>query len=88
MIAEEAGMILRIRNALASGAASEALIYLDTFDTLFPNGGRRDEAAVLRVEALARHGEAREAEALARALWSRPLAPALVDRLRVACAAR
>lgn len=54
-------MLGRAHAALAAGDTSSALDAVDAHDRSFPRGALRDEAAVLRIEALARAGRRGEA---------------------------
>lgn len=56
----------RVRSALGSGRTLEALRTLDTYETKFPRGALRLEAAVLRVRTLERAGRFAHAARLAR----------------------
>jgi hypothetical protein len=53
------------RASLNAGKARDALAKLDAYDREFPAGHLRDEATVLRVEALIRSGDPASAQALA-----------------------
>jgi len=62
----------RVRAALGSGRTLEALRTLDTYETKFPHGALRLEAAVLRVRTLERAGRFAHAARLARAALELP----------------
>ncbi|MCL2448061.1 MAG: hypothetical protein FWD17_03845 [Polyangiaceae bacterium] len=64
-LADELHLLERARTALAAGDARGALDALDAHELRFARGTLAPEAAVLRIEALAAHGD--DAEATARA---------------------
>jgi hypothetical protein len=64
-LTEELSVLDRARAALAAGDARGALDALDAHDRRFEGGALGPEALVLRIEALAAHGD--DAEAMARA---------------------
>lgn len=81
-LAAEVGALQRVRVALAAGDAPGALAALDAHARDFARPALGPEAAVLRVEALARAGRRAEASALAdRLLAASPSSP-LATRLR------
>ena len=66
----ELQVVDRAYASLAAGQSHEALATLDEYRARFPHGALADEAAVLRIEALARTGEEAKASNLARAFLS------------------
>jgi len=75
-LAAEVAALERARSALGSGDASQALRALDDYQRAFPRGTLGQEATVLRIEALARSGNAAGARALAdRFLAANPSSP-------------
>jgi hypothetical protein len=67
-LAEETAALDEARLALRAGRAAEAMVSLDAFERLFPNGPLRSEASAIRVEALLALGDRPGAETVARAL--------------------
>lgn len=65
-IREELVLLDRARSLLQAGNAPPALTVLNDYRRRFPSGALKQEAAVLRVEALSQTGEKRRASALAR----------------------
>ncbi len=63
---EEIGALDRVRSALSAGNATAALRGLDDYEHVLHGTRLTAEAAVLRIDALARSGRAREASDLAR----------------------
>lgn len=61
-IREETAFLENIRRQVEAAQLSEALASLRTYDTRFGNGVLAEEAAVLRVKALAASGSVREAQ--------------------------
>jgi Outer membrane lipoprotein len=64
-IREQADALDSARAALAGGDARRALARLDEFDRRFPFGNFREEALLLRIEALLREGDRQGAASLA-----------------------
>ncbi len=65
-LGEEMRLIDSARAHVASGAAKQALSVLAAYDRRFPRGALRQEAAVLRVEALEKSGNEKRAAELAK----------------------
>lgn len=65
-LSEEMRLVDSARAHVASGAAKKALSVLATYDRRFPRGALKQEAAVLRVEALEKSGDQRRAAELAK----------------------
>jgi hypothetical protein len=65
-LAEEVASLQAARAALAAGEAEKALALLDGHQRRFPQGALRVEADMVRIEALAKAGDARGAAARAR----------------------
>jgi TolA-binding protein len=65
-LGEEMRLIDSARAHVASGAPKKALSVLATYDRRFPRGALRQEAAVLRVEALEKSGNEKRAAELAK----------------------
>jgi hypothetical protein len=63
---DEIRLVDQARAALRSGATERAIRLLERYGRRYPRGAFRQEVQVLRVEALERQGERREASALAR----------------------
>ncbi len=61
----EIALVDAARSAVASGAGERALALLGRYDTSYPRGTFRPEAAALRIEALAHLGRTVQARALA-----------------------
>jgi outer membrane protein assembly factor BamD (BamD/ComL family) len=59
-------LLQQARSLLRSGQPKEALVALDRYESELGGTDLRDEAALLRIEALAAQGRAAEAAALAR----------------------
>jgi outer membrane protein assembly factor BamD (BamD/ComL family) len=59
-------VVRKARSTLAAGSARAALEELDDYFARFPDARLRQEATVLRVEALLASGQREQAEALAR----------------------
>jgi hypothetical protein len=83
---EQAGLLDRARSLLAAGDARGALARLGEFDRRFAGGPLREEALLLRIEALDRAGERGAAGALARRFLK--AYPGSVQADRVASIAR
>jgi hypothetical protein len=82
-LAKEVAALEPVRHALESGAPLGALALLDRYRTEFPRGRLTEEAAALRVEALASAGRRSEARALgAEFLAKHPESP-MAERVRV-----
>jgi hypothetical protein len=80
-IAEQIALIDAARIALAGGSAERALTGMRQYQTRYPNGAFRPEAAAIKIEALVKLGRAAEARALAeRFLVSHGPSP-LADRV-------
>ena len=60
----ELALLEAARSSLTAGNASAALVSLDAHDREFPKGALREEAEVMRIDALARVGNATAARAL------------------------
>jgi hypothetical protein len=72
----EVAALDRVRSALAERDATRAIEELDAYDRAFPSPVLRDEATVLRVDALVEQGNRAGAEALARRfLLANPRSP-------------
>jgi TolA-binding protein len=83
----EIALLDAARAAIAGGADDRALVLLRRYETRYPAGAFRPESAALRIEALARLGQTREARALGAAfLADHPDSP-LAPRVRRALAA-
>jgi TolA-binding protein len=65
-LAEEVTSLQAARAALAAGEAEKAIALLDGHQRRFPQGALRVEAEMVRIEALARAGDARGAASRAR----------------------
>ena len=65
-LGEEMRLIDSARAHVSSGAAKQALSVLAAYDRRFPRGALRQEAAVLRVEALEKSGNEKRAAELAK----------------------
>lgn len=65
-LGEEMRLIDSARAHVTSGAAKKALSVLAAYDRRFPRGALRQEAAVLRVEALEKSGDEKRAAELAK----------------------
>jgi hypothetical protein len=63
-LGDQVASLDRARAALAAGDATGAVQAIDVYDARFPNGMLAQEAAVLRIDALARLGRAGEAAEL------------------------
>jgi hypothetical protein len=75
-LADEVVLLDSARSALAADDAVAALATLDRHDRIFPDGPLSPEASVLRIEALARHGDDAAALSAARAFLARdPTSP-------------
>ncbi|MEB2310366.1 MAG: hypothetical protein OZ928_00890 [Polyangiaceae bacterium] len=81
-LADEVRRLAQARGRLQAGDAAGALAALDAYRADFPRGSLRTEAAVLRVEALARQGQRSAAVALAKRLLAAPGGAAYAQRLR------
>ena len=82
VLQEELARLDSASTLLRSGAAAEALAALDRYERDFPSGKLRMESAVLRIEALARAGQAQRARTLADAFLKRHSASVLATRVR------
>jgi hypothetical protein len=81
-LSDELDALKRAETALASGNARDALAALDRYDHVLHGDKLRAEAALLRMDALSRSGQAAQAAALAaRFVAENPGSP-LVDRAR------
>jgi len=80
-IRQEVELLDQARGALARGASAAALVALGRYDERFPRGELREEAAVLRIEALRARGDDRAAAAAARHFAARYPASAHRERL-------
>jgi hypothetical protein len=65
-LAQQLELLKQARSLLRSGQPTEALTVLDRYESELGGTDLRDEAALLRIEALAAQGRAADAEALAR----------------------
>jgi hypothetical protein len=81
-LAAEVALIQQATRALASGEPNVARRVLDTYDHDFPDGLLREEAGVLRAQALARSGNDVAAHDLARKLLVAHPESVLAPRLR------
>ncbi|HEX2678407.1 MAG TPA: hypothetical protein VHM19_17265 [Polyangiales bacterium] len=81
-LAAEVAALERARKALAEADASAALRALDDYDHVLQGTQLRAEAALLRIEALAKHGEGARAAELARSFEERFPGSPLADRAR------
>jgi hypothetical protein len=80
--ADELDLLQRARSALGSGDPTRALGELDRYDRVLKGRKLQSEAALLRIEALSRAGQAEQAAQLARRfIESNPNHP-LVDQAR------
>jgi hypothetical protein len=79
---EEIRMLDQVRAQIRSGSPKRALVLLATYGERFPKGAFRQEASVLRMEALASSGDKARASALAnKFLADHPKSPH-VERVR------
>lgn len=75
-VAAEVRLVERARRALASGDLTEANAILDDYERSFPHGSLAQEAAILRIDALARSGDRVATErAVAAYLAAHPRSP-------------
>lgn len=81
-LAEELDWLKRARSALRAGDSGRALELLDAYDNELGGADLRDEASVLRIEALGAAGRHAEAHALAERFTSQNPNSPLVDRAR------
>lgn len=81
-LADELGSLNRARAALGAGNAADALSELDRYDRVLRGTRLRSEATLLRIEALARAGRAKESADVARRFIEHSPDDPLVDRAR------
>ena len=81
-LSAEIALVQQAKRALAADEAGVALGVLDAHDRMFPHGVLTEEAGVLRVQALARTGDAAGARTLARALLAADPHGVLAPQLR------
>jgi hypothetical protein len=79
---EEIAALDRVRSALSAGDTTAALRGLDDYERVLHGTRLTAEAAVLRIDALARSGRAREASGLARRFVEANPGSALAERAR------
>jgi TolA-binding protein len=81
-LARELESLDRARSALNRGDAAGALADIDRYERAFPRGSLRNEAQVLRAEALLAKGDRAGARALAKQLLTRDPSGPHAKRLR------
>ncbi|HLK91643.1 MAG TPA: hypothetical protein VKZ18_17255 [Polyangia bacterium] len=77
----EIALVDAARSAVAGGASERALALLGRYDTTYPRGTFRPEAAALRIEALAHLGRTAQARALAQKFIAAHADSPLADRV-------
>jgi hypothetical protein len=69
-LGEQVGKLEHARAALQAGETEASLIALDRYEEEFPNGLLRQEAALLRIEALVRKGDRSAADRAAKSFFA------------------
>jgi hypothetical protein len=80
-LGDQIALVDAARAALSAGAADRALELLRQYQTKYPAGSFRPEAAALRIEALAKLGRGAEARALAERFVAEHAGSPLADRV-------